>query len=94
MGPSINAVDAVFAFVVAWLAGFVTPGAPAGLGVRETVLVLGLPQLGPAALGVAIGHRVVTAIADALMALTWIVILRGARLILPPQRGDHDRVMR
>jgi len=93
-GPSIGAVDAVFAFLVAWLAGFVTPGAPAGLGVRETLLVLGLPQLGPAALGIAIGHRVVTAIADVLMALTGIVMLRGVRVSQPPQGGDRDGVMR
>jgi hypothetical protein len=37
------------AYVVAWLVGLATPGAPAGLGVRETALVLllegsGLPQ--------------------------------------------------
>jgi len=30
---------AIGAFVVAWLAGLVTPGAPAGLGVREVVLL-------------------------------------------------------
>lgn len=28
------------AFVISWLAGFVTPGSPAGLGVRESVLLL------------------------------------------------------
>lgn len=27
-------------FVVSWLAGFITPGAPAGLGIREVVLLL------------------------------------------------------
>ncbi|MGR5161459.1 hypothetical protein ACPV4X_06200 [Vibrio owensii] len=27
-------------FVIAWLAGFLTPGAPAGLGVREAVLLI------------------------------------------------------
>jgi uncharacterized membrane protein YbhN (UPF0104 family) len=27
------------AYVVAWLAGLVTPGAPAGVGVREMVLI-------------------------------------------------------
>jgi uncharacterized membrane protein YbhN (UPF0104 family) len=26
-------------FIVSWLAGFATPGAPAGLGVRETVML-------------------------------------------------------
>ncbi|MBW2738846.1 MAG: flippase-like domain-containing protein [Deltaproteobacteria bacterium] len=28
------------AFAVAWVAGFITPGAPAGLGVRETIMAL------------------------------------------------------
>jgi uncharacterized membrane protein YbhN (UPF0104 family) len=28
------------AYVIAWLAGFVTPGAPAGLGIREMVLLI------------------------------------------------------
>lgn len=32
-------------FAAAWVAGFVTPGAPAGLGVREAVLVGGLQPL-------------------------------------------------
>ena len=36
---------AILAYALAWLAGFVTPGAPAGLGVREFVFVI---ILGPA----------------------------------------------
>lgn len=36
---------AVLAYAIAWLVGFLTPGAPAGLGVREFVFVL---ILGPA----------------------------------------------
>ena len=28
------------AYIIAWLAGFITPGAPAGLGIREMVLLL------------------------------------------------------
>jgi len=35
------------AFVVAWLVGLVTPGAPAGIGVRELVLVMLLKGLVP-----------------------------------------------
>ncbi|PHR02090.1 MAG: hypothetical protein COB29_14160 [Sulfitobacter sp.] len=35
------------AFVVAWLAGLVTPGAPAGIGVREFVLIILLQGLIP-----------------------------------------------
>lgn len=45
---------AILTYAIAWLAGFITPGAPAGLGVREFVFVL---MLGP-----------VTGEADALLA--------------------------
>ncbi len=34
-------------FALSWLAGFLTPGAPSGLGVRESVIVLGLQHLSP-----------------------------------------------
>jgi uncharacterized membrane protein YbhN (UPF0104 family) len=46
------------------------PGAPAGVGVRETVLVIGLgPALGEAdALVVALAYRFVTVVVDALSA--------------------------
>ncbi|MFT7260179.1 MAG: uncharacterized membrane protein YbhN (UPF0104 family) [Glaciecola sp.] len=37
------------AFVVAWLVGLVTPGAPAGVGVRELVLMVLLKELVPEA---------------------------------------------
>ena len=55
---------------LAWMVGYVTPGAPAGLGLREAVLVLGLsPALGDAdALAVALLYRLVTTIADGLLA--------------------------
>ena len=33
------------AYVIAWLAGLVTPGAPAGVGVRELVMYALLPYL-------------------------------------------------
>ncbi|MGN6520451.1 MAG: hypothetical protein ACTHK2_13595 [Dokdonella sp.] len=57
-------------FALAWVLGYVTPGAPAGLGVRETVLVLGLgPALGDAqALVVALAYRLVTVVVDAALA--------------------------
>jgi uncharacterized membrane protein YbhN (UPF0104 family) len=54
------------AFGLAWLAGFLTPGAPGGLGVRETIFVALLtPHVGPGpALACAILHRVITAAVD------------------------------
>ena len=55
---------------LAWIVGYVTPGAPAGIGLREAVLVLGLsPALGEAeALALALLYRLVTTIADGLLA--------------------------
>ena len=32
-------------FATAWVAGFVTPGAPAGVGVREAALTVGLTPI-------------------------------------------------
>ncbi len=52
------------AFVFAWLAGLVTPGAPAGIGVRELVLMFLLKDQMPQAelaMGIALGRFVTTA---------------------------------
>lgn len=56
--------------VLAWTVGFVTPGAPAGVGVREaTILVAAGPMLGPAdALLVAALFRLVTTLGDGVCA--------------------------
>jgi hypothetical protein len=53
-------------FALAWVAGFVTPGAPAGFGVREAILITLLkPVYGAGvALGVTIALRIVTMIGD------------------------------
>jgi hypothetical protein len=59
-------------YSIAWLTGYITPGAPAGLGVRDTILVAALsliydPGL---ALGITFSMRVITAIGDGLGFLT------------------------
>ena len=54
----------VGAFVLAWLAGMVTPGAPAGIGVRELVLMFLLKDQMPQAelvMSIALGRFVTTA---------------------------------
>lgn len=58
------------AFTGAWLSGFVVPGAPGGLGVREAVFTLLMgPVIGePTALAVALLLRVVTVGGDVLHA--------------------------
>jgi hypothetical protein len=56
------------AYVVAWLAGVVTPGAPAGLGVREAVLMLllGGHIAGPDLLLAVLLSRLITVTGDGL----------------------------
>jgi hypothetical protein len=65
-------------YVLASVAGFIVLAAPAGLGVREAVLVTGLsPSLGPAAaLGAALFSRVLWLVADL---VTWILTRMLAR---------------
>ena len=59
-------------FALAWTAGLVVPGAPGGLGVFESVLLLRLGFAIPEAplLAIAISYRLVVTIADLLAALT------------------------
>lgn len=56
-------------FAWSWIAGYVTPGAPAGLGVREAVLVSSLtPMYGASvAVGLTLSLRVVTTLGDMLV---------------------------
>jgi hypothetical protein len=56
----------VGSYVVAWLAGFLTPGAPAGIGVREAVLLFLFEQTadGPAILLAIIIARMITMAGD------------------------------
>ena len=58
----------IAAFSLAWAAGFLTPGAPAGLGVREAALVAALGGLlgEPTVLLAALALRVVTVLGDTL----------------------------
>lgn len=66
-------------FALAWALGYVTPGAPAGFGLREAVLALGLaPVLGEAqALALAIAYRLTTVAGDGVLALAGFALLRG-----------------
>lgn len=69
---------------LAWLGGFATPGAPAGIGVRDAILLSGLGGLAPEpeATGVVVALRLVTLGGDLLFGL--------AGLLLPLQvRGHH-----
>ena len=71
------------AYVIAWLAGLVTPGSPAGLGVREFVLLFLLKvDIAEADLLLAVLlNRVVTVIGD---------LLFFGVVFLNQKRGDHQ----
>jgi len=70
------------AFVLAWTAGLVVPGAPAGLGVFEAVLLLRLGGTLPQAsvLALALSYRLVVSLADAAAAITAGADQRGVGL--------------
>jgi len=65
-------------YAIAWLVGFLVPGAPAGLGIREALLVVGLSTLfgnDMAVLGTAL-FRLVTLMGDGLAFLAGLALSR------------------
>lgn len=72
-------------YAAAWFIGFVTPGAPAGLGVREAVLVALLSgSVGPGiAVAAAVAHRILTALVDGAAFVVGMTILSRSA---PPAR--------
>ena len=69
--PGVLSGSLLAAFALAWTAGLVIPGAPAGLGVFELVLVLWLGGLVPdeaVLLATALTYRVASTMGDALAA--------------------------
>jgi glycosyltransferase 2 family protein len=58
-------------FSLAWLAGFVAPGAPAGLGIRDAILVVGLSLNHSVADAIALAafHRMTTVAGDVVVFL-------------------------
>lgn len=59
----------VAAYAIAWLAGFVVPGAPAGLGVREATMIVLLSGVCPEAVAVsiAVAGRLVVTLGDVVL---------------------------
>lgn len=68
-------------FACAWLLGFVTPGAPAGIGIRELILTEGLtPLVGrEQAVVIALTFRILSTGSDLLVLLAGLGMLSGAR---------------
>lgn len=65
-------------FAVAWIAGFITPGSPAGLGVREIVLVAALTPIysNETAVGITTALRVTTVLGDIIVFFLGLVLAR------------------
>lgn len=80
-----HTVRAIGVFAVAWVAGFVTPVSPGGIGVREAVLLAGLtPVYGSgAALAAAVTHRLLTAVGDGLACLLGLLLERRLAPAIP-----------
>lgn len=75
------------AFALSWIVGFLLPGAPAGLGVREAAM-LGMLQAvggGPELLPLVIGLRVSTMLGDL---LCFLIALLAARTMTTPPDGS------
>lgn len=68
-------------FAIAWTVGFITPGAPAGLGIRELMLVGMMTPIYDAEIAVAIAAtlRLVTVVGDALAFLCGLALSKMAR---------------
>jgi len=68
------------AFALAWVAGFVAPGVPAGIGVREAILAAGLALTVNAGLAIALAtsHRIVTVVGDGVVFVLALLLRRFA----------------
>jgi len=53
-------------YVLSWLAGFITPGAPSGLGIREAVMLMfmGAMVYEPVLLSAIVTHRALNVVGD------------------------------
>ncbi|MBB3612398.1 lysylphosphatidylglycerol synthase domain-containing protein [Rhizobium sp. BK602] len=77
LGGSVGLIDIIGIGTTAWFLGFVVPGAPGGLGVREAVLIAGLTTTGlpmAEATAAALGYRIVTMLGDVVVATTFMFL--------------------
>jgi hypothetical protein len=68
-------------FTTAWILGFLTPGAPGGVGIRDGIIALGLELfIGQGAgLGVAVAHRLISVVGDVATFGIGLVLRRQSR---------------
>lgn len=79
MLPGTAIATAVVASATAWIAGYVTPGAPAGVGVREAVFLVAIGQESLVITVALIGFRLVSVTADLIVFLLGAFIDRRSR---------------
>jgi len=86
VGPTLGYAKLTAAFTASWIAGFIAPGVPAGLGVREGVMTIMLAEGSPdqTLLGAITVMRVATVLGD----LLWF-FLGGAILHSVAKRGTE-----
>lgn len=77
--PGVHVIEFTVLFAVVWVAGYIVPGAPAGVGIREALmLVLFSPIVGPAiAVALSVSFRLVTTIGDGLAFLIGLLVRRS-----------------
>ncbi|MSU91726.1 hypothetical protein GE300_19285 [Rhodobacteraceae bacterium 2CG4] len=78
-GSTVGLLPSVAIFAAAWCIGFITPGAPGGLGLREGIIALGLGLFlgaGPA-LAAALLHRLISVIGDLITFPIGLYLRRG-----------------
>jgi glycosyltransferase 2 family protein len=76
--PAPDFLDLLAITTAAWVLGFVVPGAPGGVGVREAVMIVLLePTIGQAdSVALALIYRISTTAGDALFALAGLTLQR------------------
>ena len=74
------------AYAAAWVLGFIMPGAPGGLGVREAVLLAAFDPIygSGVAVGLTLSPRLVTTLGDAALFL-------GGLAMRPQPNESHER---
>jgi glycosyltransferase 2 family protein len=80
--PPVDGLSITLLFNSAWVAGYVVPGAPGGLGVREAMMVVLLTPLtgAPIAAGLAVSMRLTSLLGDGLTILIGAISGRAQRL--------------
>ncbi len=78
---AINLATASSICALAWVVGFVTPGSPAGIGIRDTIMLLALsPYYGAEIAGaLTVAHRLLTAIGDLFVYLFGLAVDRQSK---------------